>query len=120
MGIAAASDPLDVLVCVPLERANAFGLELAEAAQCAVHLHNVERLPWSSHHHLCVRWYNVDRLPRVPYPRGAVSFVRIDETRYRVPLASIPHMHAVDGPPPPPKTGRATEIFRAPIGGFLI
>lgn len=111
---------LEILLRGPLERADAFGRELAEAAQLRVDLHDVERLPWASHLHLAVRWLNVDRLPRVQYPRGAVAEVTIGELSGRVPFANVPHLHAIDGPPPTPPPGRATMTHYAPIGGFLL
>ncbi|MHA3773676.1 hypothetical protein ACXR0O_19240 [Verrucomicrobiota bacterium sgz303538] len=111
---------LAILVRGPIDRAEAFVRELAEASQLVVTLYDVERLPWPSPLHLSVRWVNVDTLPRVLYPRGAVSLIQIGDLSARVPLENIPHMQATDGPIPSPRPGRFSATFRAPVGGFLI
>lgn len=112
-------DRLQLLVSKCLAKCGRFAAALAEQLDEPVELHDAARLPWASHLHLSVCWLNVDTLPRVEYPRGAVALMKHGAGFVNVPLAGIPHLVPVDRPPPV-KPGRASKVYEAPPGGFLI
>ena len=123
-GTAGLWTPLELFVTVPFEAAEAFARELSFATYLAVQLYDFHLVPWAHPLHLCVRWLNVDVIPVMDCPRGAVTRWKLKhEGRFveaSVPLESLPHFRAVDGRVATP-VGEFVRVFGpAPLGGFLM
>lgn len=121
-GLAVDDDPVEVFATVPLERTDRFGTQLADETGGIVRVYDCRLISWAHPLHLCARWLNVDRLPSLPCPRGAVSRWTCKATgaRAAVLLETLPHFHPVDGYVPTPP-GEFVRVFGPPpIGGFLI
>jgi len=121
-GAASELDPVEVFATVPLDRVTIFGTMLADETGGLVRIYECRLLAWAHPLHLCARWLNVDRLPSLPCPRGAVTRWKCARTgaSASVLLETLPHFHAVDGYMPTPR-GEFVRVFGPPpIGGFLI
>lgn len=124
-GVARTCDPLEVFVVVDLDRAELFGTQLADVLECGyVHVYDCRRLSWAHPLHLCVRWLNVDALPVLECPRGAVSRWRMETAQglseALVALEGLPHFRGVARPTSPPR-GEFLRVFGPPpFGGFLV
>ena len=123
-GIAGPWTPLELFVTVPFETAEAFARELSFTTYLAVQLYDFRLVPWAHPLHLCVRWLNVDAIPIVKCPRGAVTRRKLKHEgrtiEFVVPLESLPHFLAVDGRVVTP-VGEFVRVFGpTPLGGFLM
>jgi len=121
-GTATPDDPVEVFATVPLERTEWFGTQLADETGGLVRVYDCRLISWAHPLHLCARWLNVDRLPSLPCPRGAVARWTCQRTgaQAAVLLETLPHFHPVDGYVPTPR-GEFVRVFGPPpIGGFLI
>src|SRR2546430_13588709 len=70
-GTAEAHDATEMFITVPYADAEAFAHALAEETERAVHLYDLQFVPWAHPLHLSVRWLNVTQLPVCECPRGA-------------------------------------------------
>ena len=109
---------------VSFAAAEAFAHELSFVTYLAVQLYDFHLVPWAHPLHLCVRWLNVDSIPVMDCPRGAVTrwnlkrHGRTGEASVR--LESLPHFRGVDGRVETP-VGEFVRVFGpAPLGGFLM
>ncbi len=123
-GIAGPWTPLELFVTVPFEAAEAFAHELSYVTYLAVHLCNFRLVPWAHPLHLCVQWLNVDAMPVMECPRGAIMRWKLKRdgqtVEAAVPLESLPHFRATDAPVATP-VGDFMRVFGpAPLGGFLM
>ena len=123
-GQVAPDADIDLVLTVPLERAEPFAAALADATYRMIHLHAFAALPWHHPYHLCIRWLNCARLPRTFAPRGAVirRLVRHNGAALElgVPVERIPHFVPVDVPPPTVPSHGTRFVCTPPLGGFLL
>lgn len=124
IGTAGLWTPIELFVTVSFESAEAFARELSFITYLAVQLYDFRLVPWAHPLHLCVRWLNVDTIPVMECPRGAVTRWKLKHEgrtiEAAVPLESLPHFRAVDGGVATP-VGEFVRVFGpAPLGGFLM
>ena len=123
-GTAGQWTPLDLFVTVPFEKAEAFARELSFATYLAVQLYDFHVVPWAHPLHLCVRWLNVDTIPLMDCPRGAVTRWKLKRDggtiEASLPLESLPHFHGTDALVAQ-REGEFMRVFGpAPLGAFLM
>lgn len=114
-------DKLRLFVMRPLAELSEFGHELTEASGCAVRLMDAESTPFRNPDHYRVKWCNVDRMPVVPSPRGAIATVKHPNGAIvRVPLDSIPHFAPTSEVVRTRTTGNYLDFPAPALGVFLI
>lgn len=121
-GTASELDPVEVFATVPLERVTRFGTMLADETGGLVRVYECRLVSWAHPLHLCARWLNVDRIPSLPCPRGAVLRWTCERTgaKASVPMETLLHFHGLDGCVQM-HTGEFVRVFGPPpIGGFLL
>ena len=123
-GTAGPWTPLELFVTVPFEAAGAFAHELSYATYLAVQLYDFRLVPWAHPLHLCVQWLNVDVMPVMECPRGAIMRWKLKHrgqtVEAAVPLESLPHFRATNGSVATP-VGEFMRVFGpVPLGGFLM
>ena len=120
--------PVELFITRPFEEAEDFARELSRTAYLAVHLYAFDLVPWAHPLHLCVRWLNVDAIPVMECPRGAITRWQMEHNGNSVEasvlLESLPHFRPGQkfvSTRTFQKSGEFVRMFGPPpIGGFLM